>query len=91
MADCTQATIWRNLYVRTTLWYALCATATWALRNYAPASWGALGSETLGEYRDVHGLRGLAADRLDLHADAALDDPRAFKWQVIDQCQPMGN
>lgn len=49
MADCTQATIWRNLYVRTTLWYALCATATWALRNYAPASWGALGSETLGD------------------------------------------
>ncbi|WKW12277.1 DUF4956 domain-containing protein [Pseudogemmatithrix spongiicola] len=48
MSDFSQSLIWRNLYVRTTLWYALCGAITWALRNYAPPSWGALGSETLG-------------------------------------------
>lgn len=49
MADYTQSLFWRNLYLRTTLWYALCAAATWALHHYAPPSWGALGSETLGD------------------------------------------
>lgn len=60
MADLTQSTSWRNLYVRTTLWYALCAAATWALRIYAPASWGALGDETLGDL--VGGAPALAGD-----------------------------
>ncbi|MBA3854413.1 MAG: hypothetical protein C0503_08365, partial [Gemmatimonas sp.] len=49
MADLTKSPIWRNLYIRTSLWYGLCGLITWALRSYAPASWGALGSESLGD------------------------------------------
>lgn len=60
MADFTQSPFWRNLYLRTTLWYALCAAATWALRHYAPPSWGALGSETLGDL--VGGAPALTGD-----------------------------
>lgn len=49
MADLTRLFVWRNLYVRTLLWYGLCAVGTLALQQYAPASWGVLGSESLGD------------------------------------------
>lgn len=60
MTDLTRLAIWRNLYLRTTLWYAACALATWALRSYAPPSWGALGNETLGDI--VGGAPALSGD-----------------------------
>lgn len=60
MTDVTRLAIWRNLYIRTTLWYAACALATWALRSYAPPSWGALGNETLGDI--VGGAPALTGD-----------------------------
>jgi hypothetical protein len=49
MPDLSQSYAWRNLYARTLLWYAACGAASWALRAYAPASWGVLGTETLGD------------------------------------------
>lgn len=49
MADLTQSFVWRNLYARTLLYYALCGFVAWLLRDVAPASWGVLGRETLGD------------------------------------------
>ncbi len=49
MADFTRSFVWRNLYARTLSYYALCGLITWLLKGYAPASWGVLGSESLGD------------------------------------------
>lgn len=49
MPDFTRLAVWRNLYIRTTLWYAACALVAWSLSDYAPASWGVLGHETLSD------------------------------------------
>ena len=60
MADFSQFFAWRNLYARTILWYGLCAVFFLLLRDYAPASWGVLGSESLGEI--VGGAPAVAGD-----------------------------
>lgn len=48
MPDLSQNVLWRNLVVRTVLWYLVCGIIAWSLRAYAPPSWGALGGESLG-------------------------------------------
>jgi hypothetical protein len=49
MSHVTRWFVWRNLYARTLLYYAMCGGIAWLLREQAPASWGVLGSETLGD------------------------------------------
>lgn len=52
MADLSTHPLWRNLAVRTLVYYLVCGTVAWAFREYAPPSWGALGGESL---RDLVG------------------------------------
>jgi len=52
MADLSNHPLWRNLVLRTLLYYAFIGAVAWAFRAYAPPSWGALGGESL---RDLVG------------------------------------
>ncbi len=47
MPSLVQNILWRNLVVRTFLWYVVCGLIAWSLRAYAPSSWGALGGESM--------------------------------------------
>lgn len=49
MADITRSFVWRNVYARTLLYYALCGGVAWVLRGTSAAGWGVLGGETLAE------------------------------------------
>lgn len=49
MADLSRFPLWRNIVLRTALYYLLVGAAAYALRSYAPPSWGALGGESLNE------------------------------------------
>ena len=44
--------LWRNLVLRTLVYYAVAGSTAWLLRAYAPPTWGAIGGETL---RDLVG------------------------------------
>lgn len=52
MADLSNHPVWRNLVIRTLLYYILIGALAWGFREYAPPSWGALGGESL---RDLVG------------------------------------
>ena len=41
--------LWRNIVVRTAIYYVIAASVAFAFRNYGVGSWGALGGETLEE------------------------------------------
>ena len=41
--------LWRNIVLRTALYYVIAASVAYAFRNYGVGSWGALGGETLEE------------------------------------------
>ncbi len=47
MPDLSQHYLWRNLVARTLVYYAICGTVAWALREYVTPTWGVLGGETL--------------------------------------------
>lgn len=47
MPQVTRWFVWRNLYARTLIYYAICASIAWLLRERAPVSWGVLGRESL--------------------------------------------
>ncbi len=51
--------LWRNLVLRTLVYYVLAGTLAWLLREYAPPTWGAIGGETL---RDLVGGVGATLD-----------------------------
>lgn len=48
MVDLTKYVLWRNLVIRTIIWYLVCGPIAWVLRSFAPSSWGSLGDDTLG-------------------------------------------
>jgi hypothetical protein len=59
MADLSELPLWRNIVIRTLLYYGVVGAASWALREYAPAQMAALGGETL---RDLVGGPGASLD-----------------------------
>jgi len=59
MADLAEHPLWRNIVLRTLIYYALVGAAAWALREYAPTSMAALGGETL---RDLVGGAGASIE-----------------------------
>lgn len=59
MAELAEHPLWRNVVVRTLIYYALVGAAAWALREYAPSTMAALGGETL---RDLVGGAGATID-----------------------------
>ena len=48
MPDLSKYVLWRNLVIRTIIWYLICGPIAWSLRSYAPSSWGGIGGESLG-------------------------------------------
>ncbi len=49
MASLTDHPLWRNIVLRTVLYYLMLGAIAWAFRAYAVPTWGALGGETLSE------------------------------------------
>lgn len=47
MPDLSQHYLWRNLVARTFVYYAICGTLAWLLREYVTPSWGELGGESM--------------------------------------------
>ena len=47
MSALSNSPLWRNLVLRTFLWYVICGAIAWALQSYAPSSSGALGGDSI--------------------------------------------
>lgn len=48
MPDLTKYVLWRNLVIRTMIWYLICGPIAWSLLAYAPSSWGSVAGDSLG-------------------------------------------
>lgn len=49
MPDLSRYVLWRNVVLRTLLYYLAAGALAWAFREYAVPNWGALGGETFSE------------------------------------------
>lgn len=47
MTDLSEHYLWRNLVARTTVYYVVCGTLAWLLREYVTPAWGELGGESM--------------------------------------------
>lgn len=47
MPDLSQHYLWRNIVARTLVYYAICGTIAWLLREYVTPTWGVLGGESM--------------------------------------------
>ncbi len=48
MPDLTKYLLWRNLVIRTILWYLICGSIAWSLRSLAPSGLGGISGDSLG-------------------------------------------
>jgi hypothetical protein len=80
MPDLSKLPVWRNIVLRTVLYYATLATASALLRQYFPGGWGVLGGETLDEL--VRGTPIVGAGTEALGAQAATTLPTAVATAV---------